>query len=558
MKKIYLLFAAIFIGIAAYSQCSVSITNAQPTSCFGVCDGSASATPVGVPGYTYLWMPGGQTIQNPSDLCAGTHTVTMTDAASCQATATVTITQPADIVTVGAITNTSCNGACDGNIVVTVNGGTPGYTYSWAPGGQTTSSLTGQCAGSYTLTVTDQNGCMEIDTFTVTEPALLTATVSHTDASCNGVCDGTATAMPSGGTAPYSFSWMPGGQSTGLCAGTYTVTITDANGCTVVDSAVIAEPALLVATVSSTNASCNGGCDGSASVTVSGGTAPYTYLWMPSGGTQPVEQGLCAGTYTCTVTDANGCTTVVTVSITEPSAVQAIATATNVSCFGVCDGTGVATASGGVGPYSYTWTPGNLAGSTVTGLCAGSYSVSVVDANGCLATTTVMVTQPPALVVTTTSVDATSPGATDGSATASASGGTGPYTYLWTPGNVTTPAITGLGAGSYVVCVTDANNCTTCDTVIITDGTGIIDIADMYGITIYPNPASTTINVGNKSAAEMRVTLHDLSGKVILAESYTSSGNGVKSFNITEQPAGIYFLEIEIDGLRITRKVIKY
>jgi|GEM_PF-1954615 len=481
MKKLYsFLAAALLLGPAAFSQCSVTVSGSTDVTCFGGCDGSAQVTTIGLPNFSYSWAPGGQTIQNPTDLCAGTHTVTMTDANSCVATATVTITQPGDIQVVAGVTNVTCNGACDGAVTTAVNGGTPPYSYDWSPGGETTSTLSSQCAGTYTLTLTDDNGCMDSLVVTITEPAVLTNAISVTNVTCNGACDGVATATPSGGTAPYTFAWSPGGQNTNLCAGTYTVTITDMNGCMVTDSATITQPTALQASISVNNVSCNGTCDGSATVLGTGGTPPYTYMWSPGGQTNP----------------------------------------------------------------------------TVTNLCAGTYTVTIVDGNGCMQTVTLTVTQPGPMMVTATGNDASAPGMTDGSASVSASGGLGGYTYDWSSGQ-TTPSISGIGAGSYEICVTDSVGCTACDTVVILDGTGFIDLEEVYGISIYPSPATTVINVSSKSAAAINLSLRDITGKLILAERYTSTPGTARMLDIAAREAGVYFLELEIEGARMVRKIVK-
>ena len=226
-----------------------------------------------------------------------------------------TLTQPSAISTAtGSQTNVSCNGGTNGSASVTPSGGTPGYTYSWSPSGGTAATATGLAAGSYTVTVTDANGCTATRNYLLTQPsAISTATGSQTNVSCNGGTNGSASVSPSGGTPGYTYSWSPSGgtaaTATGLAAGSYTVTVTDANGCTATRNYFLTQPSVIsTATGSQTNVSCNGGTNGSASVTASGGTPGYSYSWSPSGGTAATATGLAAGSYTVTVTDANGCT----------------------------------------------------------------------------------------------------------------------------------------------------------------------------------------------------------------------------------------------------------
>lgn len=248
MKKIYILFSMLLIGSVAYAQCSVVISNVQNVTCNGLCDGSATATGVGLPPFTFSWAPGGQTIQNPNDLCPGTHTVTAVDANSCQSTATVTITEPALLVSQLTSNNASCNGDCNGDATVTPSGGTQPYTFAWdsASGNQITATASNLCPGTYTVLVTDGNGCTTANTAYISEPAALVISTSSVPTSCQSCTDGSATASVSGGTPSYSYFWTPSGQTTqtatNLSAGSYTVTVTDAEGCTIMDTVVVTAP----------------------------------------------------------------------------------------------------------------------------------------------------------------------------------------------------------------------------------------------------------------------------------------------------------------------------
>lgn len=432
--------------------------------CNGQCTGSANTTVTGgTAPYTYSWAPSGGNAATATGLCPGTYTVTVTDANGCTGNRILTITQPPALTSTGTQTNVLCNGGLTGSAAVTASGGTAPYTYSWAPSGGTGSTATGLGAGTYTVTVTDANGCATTRTYSITQPPTLTATQTQTNILCNGLCTGTAAVTPSGGTAPYSYSWAPSGgtasSTTGRCAGTYTVTITDANGCTATRTFNITQPPAITTTGTQTNVLCNGALTGSAAVTPSGGSAPYTYTWAPSGGTGSTATGLGAGTYTVTVTDATGCTTTRTYSITQPAAITTTGTQTNVFCNGGLTGSASVTPSGGSAPYTYSWAPTGGTGSTATGLGAGTYTVTVTDANGCSTTASATVTEPPQLTVAVTTTPSTC-GNANGSAVATETGGTGPYTYLWTPNNTTSATLSNVVAGSYQITVTDANNCT--------------------------------------------------------------------------------------------------
>ncbi|HEU4718099.1 MAG TPA: T9SS type A sorting domain-containing protein [Bacteroidia bacterium] len=410
MKKLYIIVAAILNGAAAYSQCSVVVTQHNNVSCFGSCDGSAQVTTVGVPNFTYVWSPGGQTVQNPTTLCPGTHTVTMTDGNSCQATATVTITEPADISLSASFNNVTCNGSCNGQATITPSGGTTPYSYSWNdPQSSTTDTANGLCPGSYTCTVTDFNGCSKFTAVTITEPTAMVVTVSTTNATCHGACDGTTMASASGGSPGYTYAWS--------------------SGCN--------------------TASCN---------------------------------NLCAGSYTLTTTDANSCTHMDTVMISEPTQVMPNATSTNASC----------------------------------------------------------------------------PSCSDGTASTAASGGTAPYTYMWSPGGQTTSSVTGLAPGTYVVCVTDANLCSDCDTVTVSALTGINEAGEDKSVTLFPNPASSYVWLSLNTTAFVQVNIRDLSGRTIYSEAYSAKAGTPEKIDLTGIPAGPYFITITSGDQTVTRKIIRY
>ncbi|CAH0336459.1 hypothetical protein FVB9288_02161 [Flavobacterium sp. CECT 9288] len=386
---------------AAISTATAVQTN---VSCNGGSNGSASVTPSGgAGGYTYSWSPSGGTAATATGLSAGIYTVTVTDANGCTATRNFTITQPTAISTATAVqTNVSCNGGSNGSASVTPSGGAGGYTYSWSPSGGTAATATGLSAGIYTVTVTDANGCTTTQGFTITQPTALVATAAaQTNVSCNGGANASATVSVSGGTSGYTYSWAPSGgtaaTATGLASGTYTVTVTDANGCTTTQNFTITQPTVLLATAAAqTNVSCNGGSNGSATVGVSGGTSSYTYAWAPSGGTAATASGLRAGTYTVTVTDANGCTATQNFTITQPTAINFTTTVLSGYDYNTGYSETIVT-SGGTGSKTYAVTAGSLpsgfslsiAGQitgTSTQITDSNFTVTATDATSCTAT----------------------------------------------------------------------------------------------------------------------------------------------------------------------------
>ncbi|WP_115839727.1 T9SS type A sorting domain-containing protein, partial [Winogradskyella sediminis] len=468
---------------------TTSVTVTEPTalvassvvdsnaSCNGGVDGSATASATGgtVP-YTYLWS-NAATTASIVGVAAGTYNVTITDANGCTDTSSVTITEPAALVASSVVdSNASCNGGSDGSATASATGGTAPYTYAWS-NGATTASIVGVVAGTYNVTITDANGCTDTTSVTVTEPtALVASSVVDSNASCNGGVDGSATAGATGGTVPYTYLWSNAATTAsivGVAAGTYNVTITDANGCTDTSSVTITEPTALVASsVVDSNASCNGGSDGSATANATGGTVPYTYLWSNAATTASIV-GVAAGTYNVTITDANGCTDTSSVTITEPTALVASSVVdSNASCNGGSDGSATASATGGTAPYTYLWSNAATTASIV-GVAAGTYNVTITDANGCTDTSSVTITEPAALVASSVvDSNASCNGGSDGSATASATGGTAPYTYLWSNA-ATTASIVGVVAGTYNVTITDANGCTDTSSVTITEPTAL-------------------------------------------------------------------------------------
>jgi hypothetical protein len=391
---------------------SATVTITQPTaltvsasvtanvSCNGGTNGSVSSTPSsGTSPYTYSWSGGG-TNSTKTGLTAGTYTITITDNNGCSATASTTITQPTTGLTVSAsvTTNVTCGGGSNGSVSSSPSGGSSPYTYSWSSGG-TNATKTGLTAGIYTITVTDINSCTGTASATITQPPILTISFSPVNVSCNGLSNGVASATPSGGTSPYTYSWSTGATNssiTGLSIGTYSITVTDIIGCTTTASVTITQPATLAVSASvTTNISCNNGSNGVVSATPSGGTSAYTYSWS-NGATSSSASGLSVGTYSITVTDAHGCTATSSVALTNPALLTAAITAsTNATCYGESDGSATVTAAGGTGTDTYSWSPSGGTSATATGLAAGTYTVTVTDANSCTATANVTITQPP-------------------------------------------------------------------------------------------------------------------------------------------------------------------
>ncbi|MFN6091006.1 MAG: beta strand repeat-containing protein, partial [Bacteroidota bacterium] len=431
---------------------TVSIPSSTNVLCNGTSTGSAtSLASNGTVGYSYLWNTG-STTATINNLTAGTYTVTATDANGCTSSTTATITQPTLLtVSIPSTTNVLCNGASTGSATSLASNGTAGYSYLWNTG-SISATINNLTAGTYTVTATDANGCTASTTANVTQPSILTVSIpSTTNVLCNGASTGSATSLASNGTAGYSYLWNTGSTSAtinNLTAGTYSVTATDANGCTSQATTVITQPSALVINGSSNSTLC-GQLNGSATINASGGSGAYTYLWS-NGGTSSTINNISSGGYVVTVTDGNGCTTSTTVnvgSIGGPT--LAIANSTNVSCFGGTNGSAQVNVSSGIGPFTYAWLPSGGNNNIANNLSAGSYSVNVTDNNGCTSSTSVIISQPTQLsVAVPTTVNVSCNGASTGSATSLASNGTAGYTYLWNNGSNST-TINNLAAGTY-------------------------------------------------------------------------------------------------------------
>ena len=368
------------------------------------------------------------------------------------------------------VTDVKCFGQANGGVNVTVSGGVTPYGFSWT-NGRTTEDILNVVAGSYTLTVTDKNGCIIQTTGDVKQPNLLVANHTINKVKCFGGTDGAIDLTITGGVTPYVYAWASGEITediSGKPTGTYKVTVTDKNLCTVSDLAFISEPtAPLSSGIVMTPVNCYNGSDGIANLTMAGGTAPYTFLWSNGKTTEDIS-GLVIGKYYVTVTDSNNCMLKDSVAVTQPAAPLATAiTQLDVKCFGGNDGSVDLTISGGTSPYAFAWN--NLATSEDnSNLTFGKYVVTVTDKNMCVIKDSINVGQPAtplSSVINQSAVNCF--GGNDGGITLNVSGGTLNYTYVWSNG-ATTKDITGLVTGKYNVTVTDANNCLLFDSIVVT------------------------------------------------------------------------------------------
>ncbi len=457
------------VSISADPGPTLSVTGVNQTTC-GDDNGSILVTATGGTGaITYTWSHD-VSLNNPNaiDLPPGNYTITITDTNLCTATASTTINASASpVVSVGSTTNATC-GNSNGSITFAVAGGTGALTYAWSQaGGPNAPTATGLTNGTYTVTVTDANGCSDTETATITNTTPPTISVgSVTDATC-GSNNGSITFTASGGTGALSYAWSQAGlpnspTATGLAAATYTVTVTDASGCTNSASASVSNSNGPVVTLdSSINATC-GNPNGSITFTSTGGTGALTYTWSQAGlPNSPTATGLAAGTYTVTVTDALGCLDIESATITDSTLPTAsVGTITPASC-GQADGAASVVASGGSGGYSYSWSQDlTLNSSSATDLAVGSYTVTVTDSNGCTGSVTLDIGTLNGPDVTLSNLTNATCVNNNGSITVSTAGGTGTITYAWSHDpTLTGTSATGLASGSYIVTVSDDNGC---------------------------------------------------------------------------------------------------
>ena len=319
---------------------------------------------------------------------------------------TIKLAPPCTLTASANSTNPKCAGASDGTATATNTNGSSAITYAWS-NGMSGASITGLAAGTYSVTATD-GACVATATTTLNEPTALALTCSKTDATTKSGTDGTASVSGSGGTGTYTYLWSNNATTasiTGLAAGTYKVTVTDANGCTSACSSVVNEPGCnLAATAAGTNPKCNGGTDGTVTLTVTGAVGIPTYVWS-NGATTKDLASVGAGTYSVTATDG-ACVATATITLNEPTALALTCSKTDVTTKSGTDGTASVSGSGGTGTYTYLWS-NNATTASITGLAAGTYKVTVTDANGCTSACSSVVNEPgcipPTVGINTTS-----------------------------------------------------------------------------------------------------------------------------------------------------------
>ena len=452
-----------YIKLAPVEITDFSISNA---SCFGSSNGTAFVNHTGgTAPYYYSWsqIPSGF-VNSIGDfaygLSSGNYTVIVSAQNACPSIDTVFISQPnAPIDATESIQPSICYGSSDGQIDLVVSGGTAPYSYSWS-NGESSFLNDSLSSGWYQVTVTDTNNCDDVFYYFVSEPPAITSTYTINTVSCNGNSDGGINMSTSNGIAPFSYIWSNSDTTediSNLTSGVYFVTITDSTNCTLEDSVFVNQPDSFIIDLTQDSTSCNSFCDGSATISYSGGTPPYSALWNdPSSQTTASASNLCTGTYTVIVTDNNGCSDADSIQVLEPYVLSSTISATDISCNFGGDGTATITPNGGTLPYTYTWSNGQSS-STAIGLFPGNYSVNVFDANSCLTSNVASISEPDAISISISILDATCNNY-DGSLIADVIGGVSPYSYNWSTGSQTSSS-NGLSGGNYNLTITDNNGC---------------------------------------------------------------------------------------------------
>jgi SprB repeat len=529
------------IATGGYNSLSGAYTTRTWTTSVPASHGSSAVSATN--SNTYLWS-NGATSEDLSGLAAGTYTVTATTNTGCTATLTTIITAPSSIILNDIVQHVNCFGGNTGAIDITVSGGQTPYTYLWNDG-DLNEDRNAILAGTYTITVTDANGCTETGTYSINQPNDITYSTIVTHPSCFGGLDGAIDLTVNGGTPPYTFSWSNGDLTEDISsqpAGFYFFNIEDANTCVTGGIEFINDPAQIVInnfspnnggsgvlvvingsgftgatsvefdgvpassfTVISdfqidavvppgadtgfvsvftsptcfsvsidtffynpaacvppslsalaTNASCFGASDGSIDLSVSGGFLPYTFTWSNGANSEDIA-GVTAGVYSVIVSDATNCPDTLYVTVGEPGSINGAGAITSVTCNGASDGAIDLTVSGGTPLYTFLWSNGANT-EDVTGLPAGVYTVTIIDNNSCAGQTTFTLLDPPVLTLSLSGTDPLCGGASNGNITSTVLGGTPSFTYLWSDAS-TNSDLLNVVAGTYTLTVTDASLC---------------------------------------------------------------------------------------------------
>ncbi|HPL03660.1 MAG TPA: gliding motility-associated C-terminal domain-containing protein [Bacteroidales bacterium] len=527
--------------------------NSSNIPCFGLDNGSLVVqTSGGTQPYTYHWFHDSNQSSNIiTNMHPGYYFVSVVDANGCSDTASAYITQPNELILTEQIHNVSCKGGHDGYITVNVSGGTPYYNIEWS-NGYFSDSIGNLPIGTYTITVTDQHACRNIQTYTITEPANYLSSTFYeiNNVSCFGYNDGNANVLPTGGTPPYTVYWEEGVEQQnftglGMPANTYfNITVVDANSCQYFDSIRFTQPTILQLTGKTDPVEC-GHKAGSGTVTPNGGTPPYTYLWASNETTQTATN-LTYGLNQVIVKDANNCTDTLSLFVNKIGKIYGSFSLIEPNlCFNDSIAVAIAKLEEGEQPIQFVWSNGQI-GDTARNLPAGEHFVFASDKYNCTDTISVLISEPDSLNPNFKFIPPTCSGIYDGEIEANPSGGTPEYSFLW-DNNSTENKISELREGTYYISITDANNC-----LYIYD----VDLMELtYCITIYntitPNGdgANDTWIIENiDKFPRNKIWIYNRIGNLVFeAENYQNDWGG--TYKGKDLPEGTYYYIIDLgDG----------
>lgn len=492
-RHLWMAFLLIF-GLTNYSFASKSehealegpltiSVSSESTNCTDDPNGSATVTALGGKSpYSYEWSNGGTTA-TISNLVAGPYLVTVTDALGSKKNTLVTVQANNQLVVNFDQSSIVCANQKDGKVIAIPQGGVAPFTYLWEDGSKE-AYLEGVGAGTYKVTITDVKGCRLEEAVWVDEPDELRIDAFYNHVSCGETADGSMTVTAKGGTGNYTFLWEldgKGGPSReNLEPGLYSVTVTDANGCTAMICPEIIQSQPPALSPSSIPETCPGEGDGRGTVTVNGDSPPYRFEWPNNESEYSTAFNLTAGTYVVTVTNFRNCSATVEVVVGQAGGGFGFVVETNgITCGNAPNGAANVRITGGVGPFNYEWIDESTnmvvsQAAAVNNLAPGNYEVRVTDANGCFGQRDVLFVAKPVPTITASPVNSrVCFGEKTGSAQATASGGTGTYTYEWSNGQTGQNA-TNLAGGTYRVSATDGNGCVATTSVIILENTSIV------------------------------------------------------------------------------------
>lgn len=514
--------------------------NSPNVTCAGGSDGTIELAAEGGTGeYTYFYAETTTPLEPPilDNLAAGTYFFYAIDSNGCESPVTEIVVEDAEAIEVtGSTVDLLCNGVPTGMVSLEVNGGAGGFSYEWN-NGATTTAIENLAAGEYTVVVEDAIGCQTSASFVVEEPAPIVVTPAFVSPSCDGIAPGSISLQVEGGVGDLVFDWsngMSGAVINGLAAGTYMVSIEDANGCEVVESITLEAPPPIEANVL-INYGCGEGTIGLNAIALQG-TPPYTYTWSTGDETKQIF-GLSGGTYTVSITDSEGCTGAETVEVDAVPYLDIASDRQNVTCAGGANGSIDLTVTGSIPPYAYQWSDGSTEEDR-SGLAVGQYGVSVSSASGCNFSLSFQINAPPPIMIT---LDTTAFANGTWSARAIPSGGVPPYEISWSTG-ATGNEVDGLLMGEYVVTITDGNDCIYTETFVL----GVVSTSVQQlqvDWRVFPNPSNNWvfIEVENVPVNGGDLIVFDTRGRKVVQRPFQGPQ---QELNVEGLPPGIYWLQL--------------